>query len=146
MVEQFEDRIHSIEKNILLTLEDVANVLDVPVNAIRDWARIGILPSLPIGPSGELRFRMNDVITLIMERVKRELGIEKPIEEMDDEVKRYKLELEYLVSTFDAHVDEAKQLVETELIPYVYKYTELCSNPRPESRFREEDFRFLLPK
>ena len=145
-MKQFEDRIHSIENSILLTLEDVANILDVPVNAIRDWANIGILPSLPIGPSGKLRFRINDVITFVMEQVKRDLGIEKPRDEMDDEEKEYKLELEYLVSTFDAHVDEAKTLVETELIPYVYKYTELCSNRRPESRVREEDVRFLLLK
>jgi hypothetical protein len=72
--------------------------------------------------------------------------MEKHKDEIHDEGKRYKLELEYIVSTFDAHVDEAKTLVEAELLPYVYKYTELCSNPRPESRFREEDFYFLLLK
>ena len=72
--------------------------------------------------------------------------MEKHKDEMDDEEKRYKLEFEYLVSTFDAHVDKAKTLVGAELVPYVYKYTELCSNPRPESRFRREDVRFLLLK
>jgi len=145
-VEQFEDNIQDIENNILLTLEDAADILGVPVNTIRDWASTGTLPSLPIGPRGGLRFRMDDVITFLMEQIKGELRIKKSKDEMDDEEKRYKLELEYVVSTFDAHVDEAKTLVEAELIPYVYKYTELCSNPRPESRFREEDFRFLLLK
>ena len=56
------------------------------------------------------------------------------------------MKLEDLVIILDAHVDEAKTLVEAELIPYVYKYTELCSNPRPESRVREEDIPFLLLK
>ena len=145
-MEQFEDNTQDIENNILLTLEDAADMLGVPVNTIRDWASTGTLLSLPIGPRSELQFRMDDVIAFLMEQIKGELGIEKPKDEMDDEEKRYKLKFEYLVSTFDAHVDEAKTLVEADLIPYVYKYTELCSNPRPESRFREEDFRFLLIK
>jgi hypothetical protein len=89
---------------------------------------------------------VDDVVAFMLEQIKGELRMEKPKDEMDDEEKRYKLKFEYLVSTFDAHVDEVKTLVEAELIPYVYKYTELCSNPRPESRFREEDFRFLLIK
>ena len=51
-----------------------------------------------------------------------------------------------LVFLLDVYVDEAKKLVETELIPYVYKYTELCSNPRSELRVREEDIPFLFRK
>ena len=72
--------------------------------------------------------------------------MEKHKDEMHDRGKRYKLELEYVISTFDAHVDEARTLVEAELLPYVYKYIQLCSNPGPESRFRREDVRFLLLK
>ena len=62
--------------------------------------------------------------------------MEKPKDEMHDKGKRRSLKLEDLAFILDAHVDEAKKLVEMELIPYLYKYTELCSNPRPESRFR----------
>ena len=145
-MERFEDNTQDIENSIFLTLEDAADMLGVPVNTIRDWASTGKLPSLPIGPRGELQFRMDDVIAFLMEQIKGWPEMEKHKDEMDDEEKRYKLEFEYLVSTFDAHVDEAKTLVEAELVPYVYKYTELCSNPRPESRFREEDVRFLLLK
>jgi hypothetical protein len=56
------------------------------------------------------------------------------------------MKLEDLVIILDAHVDEAKKLVETELLPSLCKYIELCSNPRPESRVREEDIPFLLLK
>ncbi len=54
------------------------------------------------------------------------------------------MKLEDLVIILDAHVDEAKKLIEMELLPYLYKYIELCSNPRPETRVREEDIPFLL--
>ena len=145
-MEQFEGKTQDERSGILLTLEDVADILDVHVNTVRGWADIGKLPSLPVGPRGDLRFWMDDVIAFAMEQIKGEPGMKQPKYEMDAKGKRYKLELEYIVSTFDAHVDEAKTLVEAELLPYVYKYTELCSNPRPESRFREEDFRFLLLK
>ena len=72
--------------------------------------------------------------------------MEKHKDEMNDKGKRYFLKLEELASILDAHVDEARTLVEAELLPYVYKYIQLCSNPGPESRFRREDVRFLLLK
>jgi len=53
---------------------------------------------------------------------------------MDDEDKRRGFELEYFISTFEVHADEAIPLVMEELVLYEYKYTELSSNPRPESR------------
>jgi len=145
-MEQFEDNIQDIENDILLTLEDAADILGVPVNRIRDWASTGTLPSLPVGPRGDLRFRIDDVVAFLMEQIKGELRMEKPKDEVHDKRKRNSMKLDYIVSTFDAHVDEAKTLVEAELLPYVYKYTELCSNRRPESRVREEDVRFLLLK
>ena len=72
--------------------------------------------------------------------------MEKLKDEMHEKGKEHLLKLEDVVSILDALVDEAKVLVKMELIPNIYKYIELCSNPQPESRFREEDFRFLLPK
>ena len=71
--------------------------------------------------------------------------MEKPKEEMHDKRRRYSIKQEDLVSILDI-VDEVEKIVETELLPYLYKYIELCSNPRPESRVREEDIRFLLLK
>jgi len=72
--------------------------------------------------------------------------MEKPKDEMHDKGKRHSLKLEDLSFILDAHVDEAKRVVETELLPYLYKYIELCSNPRPESRVRRDDVRFLFLK
>jgi hypothetical protein len=72
--------------------------------------------------------------------------MEKPKDEMHSKGKRHLLKLEDLAFILDAHVDEAKRVVETELLSYLYKYTELCSNPRPESRGRRDDVRFLSLK
>jgi hypothetical protein len=143
-MERFEDNTRDIENNTFLTLKDTADILGVTVNTIRDWTNTGKLPSSPIGPRGELQFRMEDIIAFVMEHSKGYAGGLKPKDEMNDDERRCKLEAEYIVSTFDAHADEAKAMGEMELIPYVYRYTELCSNPRPESRVREEDIRFLL--
>ena len=63
---RFEDKIQDIENSILLTLEEAADILDVPVNTVRDWANTGKLSSLPIGPGLDLRFRMDDVISFMM--------------------------------------------------------------------------------
>ncbi len=145
-MEQFEDKTQDVRNDILLTLENVASILDVHVNTVIHLSNLGILKSFRIGPRSERRFRVDDVVAFMLEQIKGELRMEKPKDEMKDEEKRYKLKFEYVISTFDAHIDEAKTLVEAELIPYVYKYTELCSNPRPESRFRREDVRFLLLK
>jgi hypothetical protein len=71
--------------------------------------------------------------------------MEKLKEETHDKIKRYSIKHEDLVSIL-AIVDEAIKLVETELLPYLYKYKELCSNPLPESRVREEYIRSLFLK
>lgn len=146
-MERFEDKMQDIENGILLTLEDAADMLGVPVNKVRSWASTGKLPSLPISPRGDLQFRMGDVIAFLMEQIKEEPGMQQPKYEMDDEGKRYFLKLEELASILDAHVDEARTLSEADLLlPYVYKYIQLCNNPGPESRFRREDVRLLLLK
>ncbi len=65
-MERFEDKIQDIENSILLTLEEAADILDVPVNKVKGWANTGELPSLPIDSGGVLRFRMDDVIAFMM--------------------------------------------------------------------------------
>ncbi len=72
--------------------------------------------------------------------------MEKLKDEIHDKGNGHLLKLEDVVSILDVLVDEAKSVVEAELLPDLYKYIELCSNPRPESRVREEDIRFLLLK
>jgi len=143
-MERFEDKMQNIENAILLTLEDAAEILGVPVNKVKGWASTGKLPSLPISPYGDLQFRMGDVIALLMEQIKGEPEMEKHKDGTNAKGKRHVQPLEYVASIIDAHVDEAITLVEAELFPCVYKYTELCSNTRPESRVQRDDFRFLL--
>ncbi len=72
--------------------------------------------------------------------------MEKIKDKMHDKGKEHSLKLEDVVNVLDALVDEARVLVKMELVPNIYKYRELGSNPLPDSRFREEDVRFLTPK
>jgi len=72
--------------------------------------------------------------------------MEKPEDGTHTKGKRILSSLEDLVFILDTHVDEAIKLVETELVPYLSQYIELCSKPQPESRVREEDIPFLFPK
>jgi hypothetical protein len=65
-MEQFEGKTQDERSGILLTLEDAADILDVPANTVRGWANTGELSSLPIGPRLDLRFRMDDVISFMM--------------------------------------------------------------------------------
>ena len=134
-MERFEDKNQDMENDNILSLRDVAEILEVSTNVVRELAITGELQSLPVGPDGELRFRVNEVAAFLTEENKRDLGKEKSRDDSDEEEERHKLELEYFISTFEVHADEAKPLVMEELIPYEYKYTELSTNPRPESRF-----------
>ncbi len=72
--------------------------------------------------------------------------MEKIKDEMHNKGKEHLLKLEDVVSVLDDLVDEAKRVVAMELLPHLHKYTELCSNPQPETRVREDDIRFLLLK
>ena len=56
------------------------------------------------------------------------------------------MKLEDLVNIVNSQVEEAEKLVETELLPLLCEYIELCSKPQPDSRVREEDVPFLFPK
>jgi hypothetical protein len=74
-MEQFEDKIQDTENRLLLTLEDVADIFDVPVNTVRDWANTGELYSLSIGPGLDLRFQVRDVMTFILQQSKGQLHV-----------------------------------------------------------------------
>jgi hypothetical protein len=144
MVEQSEDRAQYVTNDIFLTLEETADILDVPPSTVRGWVITGKLPPSPASPQGELQFRMDAVIAFILKQIAGATLMEQPQDEKDDNEKSYSLRLEGLPTIFGAHVDEARTPVGKELLPYVYKYTESCGNPRPDSRFREEDFHLLL--
>jgi excisionase family DNA binding protein len=65
-MEQFEDKTQDVKNNRLLTLEETAEMLDVPVNTIRRWAYTGTLPALSSGRSFEKRFKMTDIMEFIL--------------------------------------------------------------------------------
>ena len=75
MVERFEDKKQDITDNITLSLEGVVDLLKVSTAKVEGWINTGELPPLPTGPSGELRFGMNEVVDLMLKEYKRGLGI-----------------------------------------------------------------------
>ncbi|MBU2535845.1 MAG: helix-turn-helix domain-containing protein [Chloroflexi bacterium] len=65
-MEQFSDIIREEDTSSLLTLEEVANMLEAHIDTIRVWADLNALPYLRMGPRGDLRFRMEDVIAFLL--------------------------------------------------------------------------------
>ena len=66
MMEQLINKMPDAAERFLLKLEDVADILHLPINRVRDLANTGVLPSSRIGSKLDLRFRMDDVITFMM--------------------------------------------------------------------------------
>lgn len=65
-MEQSNDIIREGDTGSLLTLKEVADMLEAQVNTVRAWADQNVLPSLRVGPRGDLRFRMEDVIAFLL--------------------------------------------------------------------------------
>jgi len=53
------------ETNYLLTVGEVASLLQVHSNTVRKWSNLGILPSFRIGPRHDRRFRKEDIATFL---------------------------------------------------------------------------------
>ena len=49
----------------LLTVREVAAMLNIHVNTVRRWDDAGVLKALRIGPRGDRRFRREDVDALL---------------------------------------------------------------------------------
>ena len=49
------------ELDILLKPSEAAKWLNVHINTVRRWSRLGVLPSLRIGPRNDRRFRSRDI-------------------------------------------------------------------------------------
>jgi len=49
------------EADILLKPSEVAKWLNIHINTVRRWSRLGVLPSLRIGPRNDRRFRSRDI-------------------------------------------------------------------------------------
>jgi len=50
----------------MLNIKDVARILNVHINTIRRWSNEGALKSYRLGPRGDRRFRLEDIIDFIV--------------------------------------------------------------------------------
>ena len=66
MMEHFTSTTHDIAKEYSLKLEDVSDFLNVEASTIRDWIKAKKLPYTYVGRGLDMRFRMDDVIALVL--------------------------------------------------------------------------------
>ena len=59
------------EIDAMLTVSEVAELLNVHINTIRRWNNQGILKAYRIGSRGDRRFRQEDIASFLLEQVKR---------------------------------------------------------------------------
>ncbi len=52
----------------MLTVSDVANLLNVHINTVRRWSNQGILKAYRIGSRGDRRFRQEDIASFLSEQ------------------------------------------------------------------------------
>lgn len=65
MVQDTKDTIRRSPYNSVLTVREVAHLLNIHVNTVRRWSDTGILKSYRIGPRGDRRFRRDDIIVVL---------------------------------------------------------------------------------
>lgn len=51
----------------VLTVRQVAHLLNIHVNTVRRWSDLGVLKTYRIGPRSDRRFRRSDVLTFLPE-------------------------------------------------------------------------------
>jgi excisionase family DNA binding protein len=56
---------HRNQNNSVLTLGEVACLLNIHVNTVRRWSDMGILKAFRIGPRADRRFLRRDVLTFL---------------------------------------------------------------------------------
>ncbi len=64
-MEYFGNKTHDKAREYSLKLEDVADLLNVDVSTVRDWAKSKKLPYSHLGPGLDMRFRMDDVMAFL---------------------------------------------------------------------------------
>ena len=66
------------EIDAMLTISDVARLLNVHVDMVRRWSNQGILKAYRIGSRGDRRFRWEDITGFLSELASESRGEEKP--------------------------------------------------------------------
>jgi excisionase family DNA binding protein len=61
---------HNINVNPMLTISEVAHILNVHINTVRRWSNDGTLKAYRIGSRGDRRFRYEDVDKLFTKESK----------------------------------------------------------------------------
>ena len=56
------------ETDTMLTVSDVARLLNVHINTIRRWSNQGILKAYRIGSRGDRRFQQEDIASFLSEQ------------------------------------------------------------------------------
>ncbi|HEX73760.1 MAG TPA: helix-turn-helix domain-containing protein [Dehalococcoidia bacterium] len=56
------------ETNIMLTISDVARLLNVHINTVRRWSNQGILKAYRIGSRGDRRFHQEDIDSFLSQQ------------------------------------------------------------------------------
>ena len=56
------------EIDTMLTISDVANLLNVHINTVRRWSNQGILKVYRLGSRGDRRFRQQDITSFLSEQ------------------------------------------------------------------------------
>ena len=56
-----------IDVDSMLTISEVAHLLNVHINTVRRWSNQGILKSYRIGSRGDRRFRQEDIDSFLVE-------------------------------------------------------------------------------
>jgi len=62
---EIKNMAHKNQNNSVLTLGEVACLLNIHVNTVRRWSDMGILKAFRIGPRADRRFMRRDVLTFL---------------------------------------------------------------------------------
>ena len=66
------------EMEPMLTVSDVAHLLNVHINTVRRWSNQGILKSYRIGSRGDRRFQQEDITRFLLQESKIAEARESP--------------------------------------------------------------------
>lgn len=63
---------HNSNNNAMLTISEVAHLLNVHINTVRRWSNQGLLKSYRIGSRGDRRFKKDDIEKfLVLEKIEQ---------------------------------------------------------------------------